>query len=107
MVTSTPKATKRNSLDEDTIHESLLKFREYDLDRSSHHSLDFTTTSVVDKFKVAAKSASDYKKGETATIRKVLDEIELVSVKRMSEGFNEFNFSVGVFNCVSTTVSFG
>lgn len=50
-----------------------------------------------------AISAAQYQKGEKETIRQVLEEIESMSVKRMKEGFNHFNFSVGVFNCVSYT----
>ena len=48
-------------------------------------------------------SAAQYQKGEKETIRQVLEEIESTSLKRMKEGFNHFNFSVGVFNCVSYT----
>ena len=42
-----------------------------------------------------------YKKGEVTTLRRVLDEIDEISGKRTKEGFNEFNFTLGVCNCVS------
>ena len=59
------------------------------------------------RFQGAATRAKDYKKGEVDTIRRVLDEIDLISVKRTSEGLNEFNFSVGVFNCLFIAYMFG
>lgn len=58
----------------------------------------------VSKFRAAVNGVRQYKKGEAETIRRVLNEIEVVSVKRSSEGFNEFNFSFGVFNCVSCEI---
>lgn len=42
-----------------------------------------------------------YKKGEAETLRRVLDEIDTISGKRTKEGLNEFNFTLGVCNCVS------
>jgi len=47
------------------------------------------------------------RKGEREIIRRVLDEIDVISVKRMSEGFNQWNFSFGVFNCFFIVYVFG
>lgn len=101
-VQQTSLGLSSTDMDEDAIHayESLFKAEAYGLDPLTDGG-GRSRLSAVAKFKSAAKSIKDYKKGEAETIRRVLDEIELISVKRMSEGFNEFNFSVGVFNCVS------
>ena len=76
------------------------------LDDSNHDLMSMSSGAgaAMAKFKTAVNSIRGYKKGEAETIRRVLDEIEVISVKRMSEGFNEFNFSVGVFNCVSRSM---
>jgi len=100
-----------SSSEKDDIVESL--FKASNLDESNTGSNSFTSitssgtkqTAILNKFKSLAKGARDYKKGEAETIKKVLDEIDLISIKRTSEGFNEFNFSIGVFNCVSCVVS--
>lgn len=47
-----------------------------------------------------------YKKGETETLRRVLDEIDVISDKRTKEGLNEFNFTLGVCNCVSKACAY-
>lgn len=105
-----PGTSSRPSLlDEDALHENILKANEYQFDRddSLHGSFhggrrrSDAAMSAVAKIRAAMASRRDYKKGEAETIRNVLDEIDLISVKRMSEGFSNFNFSVGVFNCVS------
>jgi len=79
------------------------------LDDSSYDlmSMSAGAGAAMTKFKTSVNSIRGYKKGEAETIRRVLDEIEVVSVKRMSEGFNEFNFSVGVFNCLFIAYMFG
>ncbi|KAL7477990.1 hypothetical protein ACHAW6_003777, partial [Cyclotella cf. meneghiniana] len=48
-----------------------------------------------------------FKKGELATVQRILDEIELISLKRTSEGLNETNFTVGVLNCFFLIYLFG
>lgn len=93
------------SMDEDAIHQALLQANEYNLDDSNQRNSITGVSSALSKFKMAAQTNITYKKAEAETIRAVLDEIELVSVKRASEGFNEFNFSVGVFNCVSYEIN--
>eukprot|EP00578_Thalassiosira_sp_NH16_P026582 CAMPEP_0181087492 /NCGR_PEP_ID=MMETSP1071-20121207/6299_1 /TAXON_ID=35127 /ORGANISM="Thalassiosira sp., Strain NH16" /LENGTH=397 /DNA_ID=CAMNT_0023169379 /DNA_START=172 /DNA_END=1362 /DNA_ORIENTATION=+ len=111
MVAST--RDKQFTLNEDDIHESLLKLQNFDFDPvkdrddSRYAGGGETAALVASKFKAAVNSIKDYKKGEAETIRRVLDEIDMVSVKRMSEGFNEFNFSMGVFNCLFITYMFG
>ena len=40
-----------------------------------------------------------FKRGEKETISKVLQETEIIALKRTSEGFNEVNFTLGVLNC--------
>ena len=109
MTSSSSAPYKRmSSSEKDDIVESL--FKASNLDESNNTgSNSFTSitssgtkqTAILQKFKNLAKGAKEYRKGEVETIRKVLDEIDLISVKRTSEGFNEFNFSIGVFNCVS------
>ena len=47
------------------------------------------------------------RKSEQDIIQRVLDEIDMISVKRMSEGFNQLNFSFGVFNCFVIVYIFG
>ena len=47
------------------------------------------------------------RKGEREMMIRVLDEIDMISVKRMSEGFNSWNFSFGVFNCFVICYIFG
>lgn len=89
-------------MEQDVLHESLLKAGEYHLDHydddsGRDHTLRQST--VISKLKSAVNDIKGYKKGEAETIRRVLNEIEMVSVKRMSEGFSELNFSLGVFNC--------
>ena len=99
--------TKRTSSEEDAIVEKLFKTSEYHLgvdDSFTSNQSSSTKSDAIHLWKNAAKGVQDYKKGEKETIRRVLDEIELISTKRMSEGFNEFNFSIGVFNCVSFIV---
>ena len=107
MGTSEPlkRSSSLASSEEDVI-EKLFQTSEYHLDVSASFTSNQGTTSrdplgAINMWKNAAKGVKDYKKGEKETIRRVLDEIELISTKRMSEGFNEFNFSLGVFNCVS------
>ncbi len=47
------------------------------------------------------------RKGEKEILQQVIGEIETISAKRMSEGFNQFNFSLGVFNCFFIVYTFG
>ncbi|KAL9184752.1 hypothetical protein ACHAXT_012722 [Thalassiosira profunda] len=96
------RPTATSSMDDDAVVESLIKAQEYHLDSFGDTSSDHRTS--VDKFRDAAHGIRHYKKGEAATIRRVLDEMEVVSAKRTSEGFNELNFSIGVFNCVSREI---
>ena len=103
MSARTSEPTKRTSSEEDAIVEKLFKTSEYHLgvDDSFTSNQSSTKSDAINLWKNAAKGVQDYKKGEKETIRRVLNEIELISTKRMGEGFNEFNFSIGVFNCVS------
>ena len=110
MSASTSEPLKRSSSlasSEEDVIEKLFQTSEYHLDVGASFTSNQGTTSrddslgAINRWKNAAKGVQDYKKGEKETIRRVLDEIELISTKRMSEGFNEFNFSLGVFNCVS------
>ncbi len=48
-----------------------------------------------------------FKKGEMATVQRILDEIDLIALKRSSEGLNEVNFSLGVLNCFFIIYIFG
>ncbi len=90
------------------IAESLLRVAEFHLDSEDGNpviNVDIgERITAVSRFQAAARRASFYKKGETETVRKVLDEIDLISIKRSEEGLNDFNFSVGVYNCVSSFI---
>lgn len=46
-------------------------------------------------------------RSEAETIRKVLKEVQKSEHKRIREGFNELNFTLGVFNCVLLSYIFG
>jgi hypothetical protein len=48
-----------------------------------------------------------FRKGEQETILKVLEEVDRTAAKRMREGFNEFNFAVGVLNSFFIAFVFG
>jgi hypothetical protein len=100
-------------LDSDFIVESLLRTGEYHLDCDEYGGdvgIDVgigiigddggSSSAVASRFRAAARAARGYKRGEVETIRRVLEEIELIGLKRSREGLNEFNFSVGVYNCV-------
>ena len=105
-------ATKQTSVDTIKLQESLLQVKEFGLeeDGASPTSGLKKSTSInaaLNLWKSSAKRAKDYKSGEEKTIRRVLERIELVSLKRMDEGLNEFNFSVGVFNCFFIAYMFG
>lgn len=41
------------------------------------------------------------------TIKRVLNEIDSIALKRTNEGLNEINFSVGVCNCLFIAYMFG
>lgn len=109
-------AKKQTSVDTIKLQESLLKVKEFGLEGDGT-SLSLSNASGIKKstsinaalnlWKSSAKRVSDYKKGEEETIRRVLERIELVSLKRMDEGLNEFNFSLGVFNCFFIAYMFG
>ena len=96
------KPSFRSALEEDEeLRASLLQAKEYHLDESANKAATkFKFADAVNKFVY-------FQKGEAETIRRVLDEIELLAVKRTSEGFNEFNFSVGVLNCFFLCFMFG
>ncbi len=47
------------------------------------------------------------RKGDKEILKQVLEEIETISEKRMSEGLNQWNFSFGVFNCFFIVYIFG
>ncbi|KAL9184726.1 hypothetical protein ACHAXT_012696 [Thalassiosira profunda] len=69
------------------------------LDDTSHDADAVALSSFTDKWKSAVKSVQDYKRGEAAAIRRVLEETEVVALKRTNEGFNQMNFTLGVLNC--------
>jgi len=90
----------------DVIREHLLAAEEMSFDGNitepSHDSLSSFVA-------MARRVGKDRVKrnGEREIIRRVLDEIDVISVKRMSEGFNQWNFSSGVFNCFFIMYIFG
>lgn len=47
------------------------------------------------------------RKADKEMLQQVIKEIETISEKRVSEGFNQWNFSVGVFNCFFIMYMFG
>eukprot|EP00970_Alexandrium_tamarense_P013717 scaffold3640_cov201-Alexandrium_tamarense.AAC.2 len=95
----------------DTIRASLLAAEEYhldsDLNDNNKPSSSLTSSMVARKFTTVINNIAQFKKGEADTIRRVLDEIDVISLKRTSEGFSEFNFSIGVLNCFFIVFMFG
>lgn len=94
------------------LRSSLLMTQDWNLDVDDDSSDDYTekeglvalytSTNTKEKFQSLVRSAvkhESFKKGEAETVRRVLEQIELVSLKRSSEGFNNRNFSIGVLNC--------
>lgn len=98
---------------EESVREALLKAGEYHLDSARDDdggglgSGAAAALGAASRMKSIAAGARGYRKGEAETIRRVLDEIEVLSLRRMAEGFNELNFSVGVFNCLFIAYMFG
>jgi hypothetical protein len=98
-------------LDSDFFAESLLRTGEFHLDPDEYGGVDdgigggdgrgaLSPPTVASRFQAAARSARVFKKAEAETVRRVLDEIDIIGLKRSTEGLCEFNFSVGVCNCV-------
>jgi hypothetical protein len=100
-------------LDSDFFAESLLRAGEFHLDPDEYGGVEgigggdsdgrggaLTPSTVASRFQAAARSARVFKKAEAETVRRVLDEIDMIGLKRSTEGLCEFNFSVGVYNCV-------
>jgi hypothetical protein len=103
-----PAAESEEVLD---LRSSVIRTQDWNLDiDSDEHSVheqglaDYTaaTVNTHKKFQKLVRSAvkhESFKKGETDTVRRIIEHIELVSLKRSSEGFNKVNFSIGVLNC--------
>ena len=101
-------------LDSDFFAESLLRAGEFHLDPDEYGGVDegigggdgdgrggaLSPSTVASRFQAAARSARVFKKAEAETVRMVLNEIDMIGLKRSTEGLCEFNFSVGVYNCV-------
>ena len=47
------------------------------------------------------------RKADKEILQQVIKEVETVSAKRMKEGLNQWNFSIGVFNCFFIVYIFG
>jgi hypothetical protein len=97
-------------LDHDFIVESVLRAGEFHLDAYENGGVDdgigsdgrgSSPSIVASRLQAAARSARVFKKAEAETVRRVLDEIDMIALKRSKEGLCEFNFSLGVCNCVS------
>lgn len=58
-------------------------------------------------FKSVVNNLVHFKKGEEATLNRILDEIDKIALKRTSEGLNDRNFSIGVLNCFFIVYMFG
>ncbi|KAL7525269.1 hypothetical protein ACHAXR_002141, partial [Thalassiosira sp. AJA248-18] len=82
---------------EELLRQSRLQVSEYDID-------DFDDGSLSQEQIIYN---THFKRGETETIRKVLNETELIALKQTSGGFNEVNFSLGVINCFLITYIIG
>ena len=82
-----------------TIRASALQASEYHLDGDYPSAL---TGSAIDR-----NNLVQFKKGEEATLNRILDEIDKISLKRTSEGLNDLNFSIGVLNCFFVIFMFG
>jgi len=96
-----PAAESEEALD---IRSSMIMTQDWNLDVDSDE-LDDSPATVTDArqtFQNLVRSAIKYdtfKKGEADTVRRIIEHIELVSLKKSAEGFNRVNFSVGVLNC--------
>lgn len=86
-----PESTTESSDEELKLRQSRLQISGYGFDE---WSLDDDSQSQDQKI-----YDSHFKRGEEETIRKVLNETEVIALKRTSEGFNEINFTLGVLNC--------
>mmetsp|Transcript_33596 Transcript_33596/g.69059 ORF Transcript_33596/g.69059 Transcript_33596/m.69059 type:complete len:423 (+) Transcript_33596:245-1513(+) len=94
--------------DEDTLRESRLRFREYFLENEHEEPTPSKISeSTKDKFQRAVIGAVSFQRGEANTIRRVLEEIDTIALKRTKEGFNEVNFTIGVLNCLFISYVFG
>ena len=78
----------------------------------SHATIGMTPK--LDKAAIAAPTPTDrrtpslaFHEGEAETVRKVLNEVDATSSKRMREGFNEKNFTAGVLNSFFIFFCFG
>ena len=106
-----PDGTTEASGEDENLRQSLLQAGEFHLDfdllddedrASSSDMIRHASSSTLGKWKAAVsavKSVKDYEKGEADMLRRVLIEMEVIALKRTSEGFNEINFTTGVLNC--------
>jgi hypothetical protein len=96
-----------NESDENlALRASVLQASEYhfDADGSDHNG------AAAAAFKTAVNrvnSRLQFQKGELATLQRILEEIDKISLKRTSEGLNDINFSIGVLNCFFIIYMFG
>ena len=96
-----PAAESEEALD---LRTSMLQTRDWNLDVDSDEleETPATATDFRQKFQTLVRRAVEhqtFKKGEVETVRRIIDHIEVVSLKRSAEGFNKVNFSIGVLNC--------
>lgn len=102
-----PPERKTSFRQDDDVRANILQAGEYHLDDNGHNFRKKIGFGAKVHFANAVSNMINFQRGEAETIRRVLDEIDHVAVKRMSEGFNEFNFSVGVINCFFIIYMFG
>ncbi len=47
------------------------------------------------------------RRGDKKILKELIEEIEMISEKHMSEGLSQLNFTLGVFNCFLIVYIFG
>lgn len=87
-----------------SLRTSVIMTQDWNLDVDDSDESENTAASADTrmKFQMLVRSAmkhESFKKGEADTVRRIIERIEFISLKRSSEGFNRLNFSIGVLNC--------
>eukprot|EP00573_Skeletonema_grethae_P000556 CAMPEP_0201691448 /NCGR_PEP_ID=MMETSP0578-20130828/4603_1 /ASSEMBLY_ACC=CAM_ASM_000663 /TAXON_ID=267565 /ORGANISM="Skeletonema grethea, Strain CCMP 1804" /LENGTH=438 /DNA_ID=CAMNT_0048176651 /DNA_START=17 /DNA_END=1333 /DNA_ORIENTATION=+ len=85
------------------LRKSMLMTQDWNFDVDSEDfEVTLTAADPRQKFKNLVRSAvkhDTFKKGEADTVRRIIEHVEMVSLKKSADGFNKKNFSIGVLNC--------
>lgn len=94
-----PESTAEESSLEDSLRQARLQVNQY--------GFDYSGSNDESESQVKTNNETHFKRGEAETIRKVLTEVEVIALKRTSEGFNQINFTLGVLDCFLTSFMIG